>query len=71
MLPPEAITEYKELFKKRYGLDISDEEASLRANKLLDFYTVTLDEVDVPGIAAKNSDSRVINPNEKLIETNL
>ena len=38
MLPPKAIAEYKELYKKRYGVDLSDAEASFRANHLVDLY---------------------------------
>lgn len=38
MLPPEAIEEYKTLYKKRFGVDLSDAEASFRANHLVDLY---------------------------------
>ena len=38
MLPQEAITEFKELYRKRYGVDLSDEEASFRANNLVGLY---------------------------------
>ena len=42
MLPVEAIEEYKELYKNRYGVVLSDTEASLRANNLVNFYKATL-----------------------------
>jgi hypothetical protein len=38
MLPQEAIEEYKKLYKQRFGVDLSDEEASLRANNLVNLY---------------------------------
>ena len=41
MLPQEAIQEFKELYEKRYGVKLSDEEASLRANNLFKLYKVT------------------------------
>jgi hypothetical protein len=42
MLPKEAIDEYKVLYKKRFGVDLSDAEASFRANNLVNFYRVVL-----------------------------
>ncbi len=44
MLPPEAIEEYKVLYKKRFGVDLSDAEASFRANHLVDLYRTVRDE---------------------------
>jgi hypothetical protein len=41
MLPKEAIQEFKELYKKRYGVELSDQEASRRANNLVNLYKVT------------------------------
>lgn len=41
MLPQQAIQEFKELYKKRYGVELSDEEASGRANRLFNLYKVT------------------------------
>lgn len=38
MLPKEAIEEFKNLYKARYGVDLSDEEASFRANNLVNLY---------------------------------
>ena len=41
MLPQKAIEEFKELYKKRYEVELSDEEASGRANRLFKLYKVT------------------------------
>lgn len=41
MLPPEAIQEFKDLYEKRYGVKLSDEEATLRANNLFKLYKIT------------------------------
>ena len=42
MLPPEAIQEYREMYQKRFGVDLSDTEASFRANHLVDLYKAVL-----------------------------
>jgi len=42
MLPPQAIEEYKDLYEKRFGIVLTDEEASFRANKLLSLYRAVL-----------------------------
>ena len=38
MLPKEAIKEYKEIYKRLYAVDLSDEEAGRRANNLIALY---------------------------------
>jgi hypothetical protein len=38
LLPKEAIDEYKILYKERFGVDLTDAEASFRANHLVDLY---------------------------------
>ncbi len=38
MLPKEAITEFKKLYAKNYGIELSDEEATHRANNLVALY---------------------------------
>ena len=38
MLPPEAIKQFKEIYLKIYGVELADEEASLRANNLVNLY---------------------------------
>jgi hypothetical protein len=42
MLPKEAIEEYKVMYKKRFGVDLSDAEASFRANNLVNLYRAVL-----------------------------
>ena len=42
MLPKEAIEEYKRLYEKRFGVVLSDAEASFRANNLVNLYRATL-----------------------------
>ena len=38
MLPKEAIQEFKKLYAKNYGIELSDEEATRRANNLVALY---------------------------------
>jgi hypothetical protein len=40
MLPKDAIDEFKKLYKARFKVDLSDEEAALRANNLVNLYEV-------------------------------
>ena len=42
MLPDEAITEYIEIYKKLYGITLTKEEASFRANNLVNLYKAVL-----------------------------
>lgn len=39
MLPKEAIEEFKKLYFEDFGIQLSDEEASYRANNLVALYT--------------------------------
>jgi hypothetical protein len=48
MLPQEAIAEYKELYRKRFGVVLSDAEAAFRATNLFTLYKAVLD-VDTSG----------------------
>jgi hypothetical protein len=41
MLPQEAIEEFKGLYEKRYDVQLSNEEASSRANNLFNLYKIT------------------------------
>jgi len=41
MLPQEAIEEFKGLYEKRYGVQLSDKEATSRANNLFKLYKIT------------------------------
>ncbi len=38
MLPPEAIQEFKELYRKHFGEEPTDQEAEQKAEKFLDLY---------------------------------
>jgi len=38
MIPKEALEEFKLLYKKRFRVELSDEETYRRASKLLDLY---------------------------------
>jgi hypothetical protein len=42
MLPKEAIEEYKILYQKRFGVLLTDAEASFRANNLVNLYRAVL-----------------------------
>ena len=42
MLQRQAIEEYKVLYEKRFGVLLSDEEASFRANNLVNLYKAVL-----------------------------
>lgn len=42
MLPKEAIEEYKKLYEERFGVVLSDAEASFRANNLVNLYRAVL-----------------------------
>jgi hypothetical protein len=39
MLPKEAIEEFKKLYLKHYAVELSDEEASYRANNLVALFS--------------------------------
>jgi len=39
MLPKEAIEEFKKLYLKNYGIQLSDKEATYRANNLVALFT--------------------------------
>ena len=38
MLPKKAIDQFKELYKKRFGVELDDKEAEFRANNLFNLY---------------------------------
>ena len=38
MLPPEAIEEFKILYHKRFGEEVSDQEAAVMTERLLDLF---------------------------------
>ena len=64
MLPQEAIQEFKELYEKRYGVKLSDEEASLRANNLFKLYKITyMGEPSIDDFQDKVATSHDLQPN--------
>jgi len=64
MLCPEAIQEFKELYEKRYGVKLSDEEASLRANNLFKLYKITyMGEPSIDDFKDKVVKSHDLQPN--------
>ncbi len=44
MLPKEAIKEFQNLYKARFGVELDDNEASRRANNLVNLYKFVYDE---------------------------
>jgi len=46
MLPKEAIEEYKKIYKKEFGVELSNEDASFRANNLVNLYRAVYSKVD-------------------------
>lgn len=55
MLPKEAIKEYKEIYLKNYGVELTDEEATRRANNLVALYAAVYGEPAV-GPLKRNED---------------
>lgn len=46
MLPKKAIEEFKKIYKKSYGVELSDEKATDKANRLVNLYkAVYSDEI--------------------------
>ena len=43
MLPESAIKEFKELYLKNYGIELSDKEATRRANNFVALYMTVYD----------------------------
>lgn len=52
MLPKEAIRQFKELYLRHYKVELSDEEAFLRANNLFFLYEAIYG--DRPGVIVKS-----------------
>lgn len=64
MLPQKAIQEFKELYKKRFGVELSDTEASFRANNLFKLYKIVyMGEPSVEGLEIKPTKNYVPKPN--------
>lgn len=62
MLPKEAITEYKVIYQKLYGVLLSDEEATLRANNLVDLYKTVYGQGTFPIAEEKENEQENILP---------
>jgi len=64
MLPQEAVKEFKKLYEKRYGVKLSDAEASLRANNLFKLYKITyMGEPSIDDFKEKVVKSHDLTPN--------
>ncbi|MDA2925804.1 hypothetical protein MYX78_00995 [Acidobacteria bacterium AH-259-G07] len=48
MLPEETIIEFKRLYKKHYGVELSDQEAAFRATNLINLYQAVYDGEPLP-----------------------
>ena len=44
MLPKEAIEEFKKIYRKRFNVELSDAEASRRANNLVNLFAAVYSE---------------------------
>ena len=58
MLPPEAVKEYRELYLRHYGVELSDQEAALRANNLINFYKAVYIDGQEQNENEKQSDTK-------------
>ncbi len=56
MLPKEAIKEFKKLYLKHYGIELSDEEASYRANNLVALFGAVYGDNSTAIWTNKNND---------------
>lgn len=45
MLPPEAIQEFKQIYKDVFNEEISDADAIIKANRLLDLYSAIFESL--------------------------
>ena len=48
MLPEKAILEFKQIYKREYGEDLTDEEATERAYAVYDFFKIIYSSIDKP-----------------------
>lgn len=58
MLPEQAIEEYIEIYRKKFGITLSKKEAAFRANHLVDLYKAVLGPMS-------NEVSKVEKPNDR------
>ena len=59
MLPAEAINEFKELYRKKFGVELSDEEASFRANNLVNLYKFVYGESPINRIIKEKCETKI------------
>jgi hypothetical protein len=45
MLPKEAIEEFKQVYKESYGIELTDKEATWRANNLVRLYRAVYEDL--------------------------
>ena len=58
MLSKEALQEFKELYRNRYGVELGDAELSFRANNLVDFYKIVYGDQSRGPIKAKDAETK-------------
>ncbi|MGD0976881.1 MAG: hypothetical protein ABR875_01115 [Minisyncoccia bacterium] len=66
LLPKEAIEEFKNLYQKRFKIQLTDAEASFRANNLVNLYKIVYGEQEAGPIknALEPSTERQEKPSE-------
>lgn len=55
VLPKKAVEEFKCIYKKSYGIELSDEEASLKANNLVRLYQAVYSDMPFGRVELKKS----------------
>ena len=58
LLPKKAIEEFKELYRKQFGIEINDVEASKKANQIIGLYKAVYGNFSLNKNEHKNHDSR-------------
>ena len=59
MLPPQALQEFKQIYRKVFHQDLNDAEAERRANRLLNLYGVIFEHLTTtPNEKVKNHELR-------------
>lgn len=62
MLPPEAIQEFKKIYKAEFNEEISDTEATVKANRLIDLYSAMFESLaNAPKEEVNQNETRSIN----------
>ncbi|MEK7144750.1 MAG: hypothetical protein AAB794_02755 [Patescibacteria group bacterium] len=59
MLPPQALQEFKQIYRKVFGEELNDAEAERRANRLLNLYGVIFEHMtSIPNEKVKEHELR-------------